>query len=93
MQYLRNNAIVAAVFLAIGALTVFIPLPPGWDALPVVILLTMLASFRGASLLAVPPRYADSFVAMALCFGSSVVLSGCVVLTTMAMVVAVHGCL
>jgi hypothetical protein len=92
MRYLRNSAIVTAIFLAIGGLTVFVPLPDGWGFLPIFILVAMLASFFVASFLAIPEKYTDSILAATLCFISSVALSVFVVLATMTMVVAVHGC-
>ena len=93
MNYLRNNTIVASIFLAIGGVTVFVPVPEGMSYLPIFILLAMLASFYAASFLAIPEKYTDSILAATLCFISSVALSVFVVLATMTMVVAVHGCL
>jgi biotin transporter BioY len=92
MSYLRNNAVVAAIFLAIGGLMVFVPLPDGLGFLTVFILAAMLASFFVASLLAIPDKYQDEVLVTALCCLSSMALSGFVVLATLTMA-ASHGCL
>ena len=92
MKYLRNNIIVAAVFLAVGGTTVFVPLPEDKGLTTPFILLGMLACFFVASFLAIPEKYSDSILAVTLCLLSSVVLSVFVVLATMTMVVSVHGC-
>ena len=102
MEYLRNNTIVAAIFLVIGAVTVFVPFPEDWlfqffwYLFSIFYLIGMFAGFLTASWLAIPEKYKHSFLALilslTLCFISSVALSVFVMLATMTMAES-HGIL